>query len=83
MSSPSSVLAELGGGAQRPVGIAQLLARQQHGIGLTGNEDVLDLLGLGQQSDRSRRDAGRADGLGERHLVTGAERDLLVRVETS
>ena len=75
LSTPSS-----SGRAQRPRRVAQRLAAEQHDVGLARLEDVLGLLRLGDQPDRPRRDAGALpDRRGERHLVAGAERDLLRR----
>ena len=47
--------AELVGGTQRPGGLAQGCASEQDDVGLTVGEDLLRLLGLGDQSDGAGR----------------------------
>ena len=76
--------AEGRGGVQRPVWVAQKLARQQHHIRLRGVNDGVGLMRLGDHPHRSRKDAGFApDALGEGRLVCRANLDLGMRHDSS
>src|SRR5262245_53231778 len=67
--------AELGGSMPAPARVVEHAAGERDHVGLAGGDDLLGLLGLGDQADRHGGDAGGLlDRLRERHLVTGPER---------
>ena len=62
----AALVAQLCGGFQRPVRLAQQLARQQHHVGFAAADDVVGLRGAGDQADGAGRDAGLARGCARR-----------------
>ena len=62
---------------ERPVGIAQHLAREQNQIGLAVADDLVGLGGAGDHADGGGRNFGlAADPRRERNLIARADRDL-------
>src|ERR1035441_8096616 len=71
-------------GVQRPVWVAQKLARQQHDVRLPGAHDCARLMRLGDHPHRSREDAGLVpDALGEGRLVGRSDLDLGMRHDSA
>jgi hypothetical protein len=67
------------GSMQRPVWIPQQFAREQHDVCLTSADDGVRLFGRRNQADRAGHHTSvTANALGKRHLVAGADHDLLV-----
>ena len=63
-------------GVERPVGIAQHLASQQHDVGVS-LANLLRLFGVGDHADRGGGDPRLAPDSGrERNLIAGAERNF-------
>src|SRR6266853_5446187 len=70
--------AEFGRGVPAPARVVEHAARQRDHVGLTGRDDVLGLLGFGDQTDRRGGHAGGLlDALRERHLIAGRKRYFL------
>ncbi len=68
----------------RPTRVEQHAAAERDHVGLSGGQNVLRLLGLGNEADGHGGDAGlAADALGKRHLVAGADLQLLLRDRAS
>nr|WP_242493730.1 hypothetical protein [Sanguibacter massiliensis] len=62
--------------------VAEVLAADEYDVGGARGEDLLGLRGRRDEPDGAGRHVGvLADARGERHLVTGADGDLLVRDE--
>ena len=75
-------MAELARCGERPVGVAQHFAADQNEVGLAAANDVVGLLGRGDQADRRGRDRRfAADLRGELGLVAGADRHSGARRE--
>ena len=51
-----AVVAEIGGGLQRPIWIGEVRPRQAHEIGAPGHQNGIDVVGVVDISDRKRRD---------------------------
>src|SRR5512139_1711744 len=67
---PRHVSAECLGGVPAPMRIVQEYAPERNQIGLSLRHDLLGVLGLDDQPDRSGRDAGLLlDARGDRHVV--------------
>ena len=74
---PRRDLPEFLRGVQRPVGVAQHLAREQHDIGLIVADDLVGLSRRGDHADRGGGDIRLTPNpLGERRLISGSDRDL-------
>ena len=70
--------------AAREVGIPETFASDEHQIGFALGHDRRSLRGLGDQADRADRDARLTPhARGERHLVTGTDRDFHVRHQSA
>ena len=68
------------GGMERPVGVSQHLARQQHDVSLAGGHYLLGLGWLGDQTDRSAGNPCFSPDPGRKgDLEAGAERNRLTR----
>ena len=71
---------QLPGRMQRPVRVAQQLARQQNHIGLPGAQNVLGLVCIGDHAHRAGLDLRLTpDALSKRRLVTRSYRHHSVR----
>ena len=74
---PRQGLPEFASGAQRPIGLAQKLAREQHKVGLTSADN---LIGLGRRRDHPDRRGGdfrlTPNALRERNLISLPDRNL-------
>jgi hypothetical protein len=59
-------------GMERPIRVAQKLAGDEHAVGVAALDDRVGLQRIGDETDRSRRDARLApDPRGERYLIAG------------
>ncbi len=60
-----------------PIRIAQKFAREQHQVGASVSDNVIGLHGFGDHAHGRGRNPGSVpDPLGQRNLVTGADRNL-------
>jgi hypothetical protein len=70
------------GGVQRPIGIVEQHAAQNHEIGTAVGNDLFGSLRRRDQADRRGCNAGVApNALGERNLIAGMDRNALARIE--
>ena len=70
LNRPGDCLAQLSRGTQRPIGVAQHFAGEEHGVGLTRGEHVLGLYRRGDHTHRPRQDSGFAsNALGKCRLI--------------
>src|SRR5207302_5610423 len=71
--------AQLRGGMQRPVRIAQHLASEQHDVGLPAADDLIGLMCFRDHADGAGQDAGiAANPFCERHLISGSDGNLRI-----
>src|ERR1700753_3609969 len=74
--------AQLLSSAARPIRIAQEFPRQKNEIGFSSRENSVSRRSIGDHPDGSRQNVGLlTNRLGERNLITRADRDLLKRHE--
>src|ERR1035437_1390347 len=72
------VAAEFGRGVPAPAWVVEHAARQRYHVGLPRCDDLFGLFRLGDEADGDGVDAGCLfQGLRERHLIAGAERNFL------
>src|SRR6185437_1288170 len=84
LNRPGDLLLELVCGVERPVGVAQELAGKEDEVGLVVADDLVGLDWPGDHPDRACGQLGLAvNDLRVRHLVAGADRNLLGRVVAS
>ena len=80
----SGFLTQALGGMQRPVRIAQKLARHDDQVGLAAAHDLFGLLGSGDEADgRGRHPRLALDPFGNRHLIAGTHGNALIRHQPS